>query len=76
MFRCPAGQSGIAARQKLQMVEISATEAKRAAVPIQSDHRAREQFLTAIGALGFFADQKHEKLARFLNRSGRRVHSG
>ena len=69
MFRGPACHRGVAARQKLQVIKIGACKAKRTTFPIQRNHPPSPQPLTALRALGIFANQKYKKLARLLGRS-------
>ena len=63
MLDCPPGERRIATGQKLQMVEISALQAERAALLLQCDHRIGEELPAAFGAHRIAPDQENQDLS-------------
>jgi hypothetical protein len=61
----PAGQSRVAARKELEMVEIGAGKAKGTVV-FQANHASIEKPGTAFGAFAFAAGSKDNDVVGFL----------
>jgi hypothetical protein len=66
MFSRSARHRSITARQKLQMIQVRATQAECASLLIKGDHSSREQIVPAFATFGIPANEEHQYLAGLL----------
>jgi hypothetical protein len=71
MFSRSTRHGSITARQKLQMIQVRATQAECASLLIKCDHSSREQIVPTFATFGISANEEHQYLAGLLLDRGR-----